>query len=214
MLSVAWSHHFISEEEFLLLYDACFSKNSSFPNADYNRFDLDSMDETECFHEFRVRKMDIVRLADAFGLPETLCCHQQTEANRIEGLCMVLKRFAYPCRLGDMIHRFGWAVPEISMITTRFEKWIFDHHHAKITGWNDQLLSRDKLQVYADAVADRGAALSNCFGFVDGTVRPICRPGKDQKVVYNGHKRVHALKFQSVSLPNGLVAHLYGPVGT
>lgn len=68
--------------------------------------------------------------------------------------------------------------------------------------------------MYADAVADKGAALSNCFGFVDGTVRPICRPGKDQKVVYNGHKRVHALKFQSVPLPNGLVAHLYGPVGT
>ncbi|PFX23931.1 hypothetical protein AWC38_SpisGene11500 [Stylophora pistillata] len=111
-----------------------------------------------------------------------------------------------------MIHRFGRAVPEISMITTRFEKWIFDHHHAKITEWNDQLLSRDKLRVYADAIADKGAALSNCFGFVDGTVRPICRPGQDQKIVYNGHKRVHALKFQSVSLPNGLIAHLYGPV--
>ena len=68
--------------------------------------------------------------------------------------------------------------------------------------------------MYAYAVADRGTALSNCFGFVDGTVRPICRPGKDQKVVYNGHKRVHALKFQSVSLPNGLVAQLCGPVGT
>ncbi|XP_068738458.1 uncharacterized protein [Montipora capricornis] len=99
------------------------------------------------------------------------------------------------------------------MITTRFAKWICDHHHAKITEWNDQLLSRDKLQVYADVVADKGAALSNCFGFVDGSVRPICRPGKNQKIVYNGHKSVHALKFQSVTLPNGLVAHLYdGPV--
>ena len=35
------------------------------------------------------------------------------------------------------------------------------------------LLSRDKLQEYADSVAGKGAALSNCFGFVDGTVRPI-----------------------------------------
>lgn len=105
MLSLAWSHHFISEEEFLLLYDASFSKNPSFPHADYDRFDLDSMDEAECFQEFRVRKMDIVRLADALGLPASLCCHQRTKANRIEGL--LLKRFAYPCRLGDMIHRFG-----------------------------------------------------------------------------------------------------------
>ena len=32
-------------------------------------------------------------------------------------------------------------------------------------------------------------------------------------VVYNGHKRAHGLKFQSVVIPNGLIAHLYGPVG-
>ena len=157
------------------------------------------MDETECFHEFRVRKMDIPRLADALGLPESLCCHQRTKADRIEGLCMVLRRLAYPCRLSDMIFRFGRAVPEISMITTCFENWIYTNHHSKITAWNDRLLSRDKLQVYADAVAGKGAALSNCFGFVDGTVRPICRPGEKQKCVYNGHKRVHALKFQSVT---------------
>ena len=28
----------------------------------------------------------------------------------------------------------------------------------------------------------------------------------------NGHKRVHAMKFQSVVVPNGLIAHLYGSV--
>ena len=47
---------------------------------------------------------------------------------------------------------------------------------------------------------------------MDGTVRPICRPGEHQKIVYNGHKRVHALKFQSVVAPNGLIAHLFGPM--
>ena len=31
--------------------------------------------------------------------------------------------------------------------------------------------------------------------------------------VYNGHKRVHALKFQSVALPNGLIGNLYDPIG-
>ena len=55
-------------------------------------------------------------------------------------------------------------------------------------------------------------ALENCFGFVDGTVRPICKPGKNQRVLYNGHKKVHAIKFQSLAVPNGLVANLFGPV--
>lgn len=55
--------------------------------------------------------------------------------------------------------------------------------------------------------------MRNCWGFVDGTVRPIARPGEHQKVIYNGHKKVHALKFQSVVAPNGMIATLCGPVG-
>ena len=55
--------------------------------------------------------------------------------------------------------------------------------------------------------------MDNCIGFIDGTVRPICRPGEFQRVVYIGHKRVHALKFQSFTLPNGMIANMYGPIG-
>ena len=32
-----------------------------------------------------------------------------------------------------------------------------------------------------------------------GPVRPTCCPGELQRVVYNGHKRVHALKFKWAS---------------
>ena len=54
-------------------------------------------------------------------------------------------------------------------------------------------------------------ALENCWGFIDSTVKPICRPEENQKVVYNGQKQVHALKYQSVVAGNGLIANLYGP---
>ena len=53
--------------------------------------------------------------------------------------------------------------------------------------------------------------MQNCWGFIDGTVRPISRPGRNQRVVYNEHKRVHAIKFQSVATPDGLVGLLHGP---
>ena len=56
------------------------------------------------------------------------------------------------------------------------------------------------------------APLTNCSGFVDGTVRRICRPGEVQRTVYNGHKRVHAIKFQAIATLNGLIANLYGPI--
>lgn len=64
----------------------------------------------------------------------------------------------------------------------------------------------------AKAIYDKGAPLDHCIGFIDGTVRPITRPGLFQKEVYNGHKRQHALKFQSVMFPNGIIGHLFGPV--
>ena len=43
------------------------------------------------------------------------------------------------------------------------------------------------------------------------TVVQISRPQENQRIVYNGHKRVHALKFQSISIPNGIIANLSGP---
>ena len=59
--------------------------------------------------------------------------------------------------------------------------------------------------------AMRGAPLQNCFGFVDGTLCKLAKPKNNQRVLYNGHKRVPAIKFQSVVTPNGLIANLAGP---
>jgi hypothetical protein len=98
------------------------------------------------------------------------------------------------------------------MIYNTVLDWIYDVHGFHLTSWNQSFLSPLALEQYANAIRERGSPLVNCLGFVDGTVRQICRPGKMQRVVYNGHKRVHALKFQSVALPNGLIANLYGPV--
>ena len=90
---------------------------------------------------------------------------------------------------------------------------MYNVHGHRITEWNHFIMSPNLLQTYSEAIHDKGAALENCFGFVDGTVRPISKPGVNQRAVYNGHKRVHALKFQSLALPNGLIGHLFGPVG-
>ena len=91
--------------------------------------------------------------------------------------------------------------------------YIYNTHGHRISQWNHTILDPVNLERYAEAVYDKSAALDNCIGFIDGTVRPICRPGELQRVVYNGHKRVHALKFQSFTLPNGMIANMYGPLG-
>jgi hypothetical protein len=55
---------------------------------------------------------------------------------------------------------------------------------------------------------------SSCVGFIDGTVIGISRPGNSfqQRAAYNGHKRKHALKFQALMSPDGLILHAAGPL--
>ena len=76
------------------------------------------------------------------------------------------------------------------------------------------MLNPPALQTNAQVISQRGSPLQNCFGFVDGTVRPVARPDNNERVVHNGHKRARALNFQSIALPKGIIRHLYGPVGT
>ncbi|XP_075722542.1 uncharacterized protein LOC142765428 [Rhipicephalus microplus] len=65
--------------------------------------------------------------------------------------------------------------------------------------------------ILSQAVHSKGAPLHNCWGFIDGTARAICRPSKDQKRFFSGHKRFHALKYQSIMCPNGIICQLSGP---
>ena len=212
-LLVAYDEGIIDDEEFALLWEQNVSKNPSFPYKDYEKFDLESMDPVECKAEFRFEKNDLPSLAEALQIPDTFFCQQQSVCDGMEGLCMALKRFSYPCRYSDMIPRFAKPVPVLSMITNTVVDFIYNMHGHRITQWNNFLLDPLKLEQYAVAVAEKGAALDNCYGFIDGTVRPICRPQDNQRVVYNGHKRVHAIKFQSVTVPSGMIAQIYGPVG-
>ena len=116
--------------------------------------------------------------------------------------------------LGELFFTFGRSVPEISLILAEVTDHIYRTNGHLPQDLNQPWLEPQQLESFARAIHQRGAALSNCWGFVDGTVRPICRPGEHQRIMYNGHKRVHGIKFQSVVAPNGLIANLYGLVGT
>ena len=72
--------------------------------------------------------------------------------------------------------------------------FIYDRWRHLLFDLNQPWLSGANLERFAAAIHDRGAALENCWAFVDGTARPISRPGKNQRVLYNGHKKIHAIK--------------------
>ena len=96
-----------------------------------------------------------------------------------------VKRTCCLCRYSDMVHLFAKPVPVINMITNEVFTYIYATRRHRIQQLNYQLLRPRNLKYYAVVVHRKGAPLDNCFGFVDGTVRPISRPECNQRIVYN-----------------------------
>lgn len=80
--------------------------------------------------------------------------------------------------------RFGRLVSVISLITNDISDYINDVYGHLITQWNQDLLNHGASQRYANAISGHGAPLDKCFGFVDGTARPISRPDKRNNCLY------------------------------
>ena len=179
-LVYALADKIIDEEEFVLLFNAYKSVKPTDTYWEYDNFCLDSFDSSECLTEFRVSKEDLPRLAEVLRVPPQFRCSQGTVCSGIEGLCLLLKRLAYPCRYFDLIYRFGRPVPELCMIYNVVLDWIYTNHGHRLTSWNQLFLTPAWLQQYARAIYQMGCPLNNCFGFVDGMVRPISRPEEDQ----------------------------------
>lgn len=116
---LAFDSGIIDEEEFLLLYEENTSKNPSFGNEDYNKFDFNSIDPATSKADFRVEKNDLSMLKEALNIPDQIVCHQSSICDGMEALCKVLKRLAYPCRYSDMIPLFARPVPVLSMLSPR-----------------------------------------------------------------------------------------------
>ena len=107
-----FAHHqqLITDAEFLVLYDLNTSNNLDLPYWKYNHFDLDELTDSECQAQFRFLKNDIYLLQDVLRIPDEITCYNRTKVDGIEGLCIFLKRFAYPCRYSDMIPHFSRSV--------------------------------------------------------------------------------------------------------
>ena len=102
-----------------------------------------------------------------------------------------------------------FLIPVVIWIRFIVLVWLFPNWAWHVTMW--WVLFMIGGAIYCK-IHGRGAPLTNCWGFVDGTVRPISGSERNSRVLYNGHKKVHGIKFQSVAAPNGLIANLFGPV--
>lgn len=196
------------DDDILLLSCMDVDKESSI----YHKLGIDELSEEQFRTLFRFKKEDIYALCDALGIPVKIVCKNRTVCTGIEGLCILIRRLAYPNRLQDLSCVFGRSTAEISYIFNTVLDLIDSIHGHKLENLHQPWLSHAKLDEMVAAVNQCGAPLANCWGFIDGTVRPICRPQSHQQLVFNGHKRVHGLKFQCITTPDGMIAHMFGPI--
>ena len=102
IIVIAYAVGLLTDEEFMFLYETNQPVNLELPYYEYEEFNFDeNISEAECKAEFRFERGDIERLADVLQLPPTFTCPQGSVCDRIEGLCILLRRLA--------IHVVTWS---------------------------------------------------------------------------------------------------------
>ena len=109
----------------------------------------------------------IYLLKDILIIPDEINCYNRTEVDGLGGLCIFLKRFAYPCRYSDMIPIFGRSVQELCLVFYYVMDTLYNFHGNLLTCLNQQWLSPVNLESFCNAFHQSGAALENCWGLVD-----------------------------------------------
>lgn len=155
---------------------------------------------------------DLLRLVDALQLPEEIFTSSGYRFDCVEAFALTCAHLASACDEFDLsvrYHRSQSSISEISneVVTLLDERWEHLLHFD-----SNALLLPANLKVYSDTIHKSGAPLHSVWGFIDCTIRVMCRPSHHQRQAYNGHKRFHGLKYQAVMLPNGLFGHLFGPI--
>ncbi|KAG2812284.1 hypothetical protein PC112_g15244 [Phytophthora cactorum] len=135
----------------------------------------------------------------------------------VRGIVRSLYRLSDPKRLYDMVKFFGRSTGQLSRIIKHMVLYFYDRFEGII--YFQRRICSERMQQYVEAVYNKGATMSNVFGFIDGTKNAVCRlssrPGTKenlQRQVYSGHKRVHCLNYQAVVTPDGLAIHFWRPI--
>lgn len=163
----------------------------------------------ECRRMTRFYPKDLEAVRIKLGIPNRLKTSTGCVCRGYEGLLITMLRFSYPSRWEDIKRQLGIGVSKMKSIFYHVLRLVDDRwkHLLKI----DWHRVRPQLQRFADAIFAM-APTEYCWGFIDGTIRPICRPTYWQRVAYSGHKRFHGIKFQSILTPDGLIVHMFGPI--
>ena len=133
-----------------------------------------------------------------------------------EAFLILLYRLANACKWDDVVRIFGpHKHSKVSDVFGQVITHILAHFCLNLPNTSGlpatfvHLLKKKKPN---PSIYRKGGVLSNCVAFLDGTARRIARPRRCQQACFSGHKRYHALKYQFLVFPDGIIGDLYGPL--
>ena len=167
-ITLAYCSTIIDNEEFVLSYDLNRSRNLDIPHTNFAKFDLENYSDDQCYANFRFSKAHVHELRERLNIPEEILCYNNVPVDGLEALRTFLKRFSYLCRYVDIVPIFARPIPQLSIICNHVTDKVYSDWGHLLSTFNQPLLSPINLELCANAVHDKGAALGNCWGFVDG----------------------------------------------
>lgn len=179
-------------------------------------FNFGNLTDLACVQLFRFKRDAILLIVSLVGWPvqKTRTTMNGYKADPLMATCIVLRRMATADRWCDLELLFGKHAPQLSELCREALKTFMDKSGDLVTAPIPSSFMAHHAQRYASAVFMKNSCMEHTVGFIDGTVIGVARPGGSymmQLVLYNGHKRKHAIKFQAVTTPDGLCIHLHGP---
>ena len=88
-------------------------------------------------------------ISDVLEIPNEIKCYNGLKVDASEALCILLKRFAYPCRYADLVCRFGRPIPSISIIANYMLSFMYNRWNRLLTSFEQDWLAFAKLQQHA-----------------------------------------------------------------
>lgn len=177
------------------------------------RFNLNIYSEEECFRLFRFCRKDIGKIVELCGWHSGKTKEHGYVVDPVTAVCVVLRKLSYPTRWKDVEIMFGMHGPAMSEVMYEVVESLIGLRGNLLTTFRETLM-RERAEMYAKAIQEKGAPLDNCVGFIDCTKIAMARPGGHgalQRASYSGHKRMHCLIYQTVTTPDGLMFYMYGP---
>lgn len=164
----------------------------------------------------RTNKQDLYMLERVISWPRNQASTSRKQHRTCPTLCTItdLHRLASPCRWSDLPLVIDKHPAQLSEIFREASSKCWAQHKTTLTGHLSSLFLCQIAKLYAQAIFEKYKVLEKCLRIIDKTVLGIAKASNYdfQNAVCNGHKRKHALKFETITLPNELILGAHAPM--